>query len=217
MHRRNLTVITGAQILRILFKDRAATGIEWLQSGQTKTANANKEVILSAGAIQSPQVLQLSGIGPSAHLKDHGINVVADSPNVGMNLQDHYQIRVLLRMKEKLSLNNQVRSPAGLANMAWQWLAHAKGALTVGAGQVGGAACTPLAKSGRPDIQFNVMPLSVDKPGSPLHKFSGFTSSFWQCHPASRGTVELRSANPLDAPIINPRYLTESIDRQNHD
>lgn len=214
IHRSNLAVITGAQTSRVLFKDRVACGVEWLQSGEVKTASAHREVILSAGAIQSPQVLQLSGIGPSAHLKAHGIDVIADSPGVGMNLQDHYQVRVLLRMKEKLSLNNQVRSPSGLANMAWQWLRHARGALTVGAGQVGGGACTPLAKSGRPDIQYNVMPLSVDKPGTPLHKFSGFTSSFWQCHPASRGTITLRSANPHDAPIISPRYLTEALDRQ---
>jgi len=213
-NRPNLTVITGAQTSRVLFKDRVACGVEWMQSGKLKTASALKEVILSAGAIQSPQVLQLSGIGPSKQLKEHGIDVVADSPSVGMNLQDHYQIRVLLRMKEKISLNDQVRSPVGLANMAWQWLRQARGALTVGAGQVGGAACTPLAKSGRPDIQYNVMPLSVDKPGTPLHKFSGFTSSFWQCHPESRGSVMLRSANPFDAPIISPRYLSEELDRQ---
>ncbi|MDH3582479.1 MAG: GMC oxidoreductase, partial [Hyphomicrobiales bacterium] len=87
------------------------------------------------------------------------------------------------------------------------------GPLTVGAGQVGGAACTEFAVNGRPDIQFNVMPLSVDKPGDPLHRFSGFTASVWQCHPASRGAIEIRSPDPFEAPRITPNYLTEKIDR----
>lgn len=212
--RKNLTIFTGAQARRVLFHGTKACGVEWIKADQSARALAHKEVILCAGAIQTPQLLQLSGVGPSELLMNHGINVIANAPEVGQNLQDHYQIRVLLRMKDKQSLNRQIRNPLSLANMGWQWLRHARGALTVGAGQVGGGACTRYAVNGRPDIQFNVMPLSVDKPGNPLHNYSGFTSSFWQCHPASRGSVNIRSTDPFEAPTIAPCYLQEEIDRK---
>lgn len=218
-HRPNLTIVTDAHTTRVQFSrssDRGATasGVEWLENGQVQSARARKEVILCAGAIQSPQILQLSGIGPATMLQEFGIEVIKDLPGVGANLQDHYQMRVLLRMKDKESLNRQIRNPLKLAQMGWQWLRHARGALTVGAGQIGAGACTRFATLGRPDIQFNVMPLSVDKPGTPLHPYSGFTSSFWQCHPASRGSVGLRSSDPLEAPRIAPCYLQEEIDRK---
>ena len=219
--RSNLEVVTHAHTTRILFDKNgggngqaSANGVEWLQYNETRTAKARREVIISAGAIQSPQILQLSGIGPADLLKEHGVDVVHNLPGVGANLQDHYQMRVLMRMKDPISLNNQARSPMGLATMGWQWLRYAKGALTVGAGQVGGGACTRYAKDQRPDIQFNVMPLSVDKPGEPLHKYSGFTSSFWQCHPASRGSVTIQSPDAMQQPRIAPCYLQEEIDRK---
>lgn len=212
--RANLTVVTGAHVNRVLFQGKRACGVEWQRAGQVQSAAAEREVILCGGAIQSPQILQMSGVGPAGLLRQHQIDVVADLPGVGANLQDHYQIRVLVRMLDRQSLNNQVRNPLALAKMGWQWLRHAKGALTVGAGQVGGGACTPLAKDGRPDIQFNVMPLSVDKPGTPLHNYSGFTASFWQCHPASRGSVMIQSRDPLVQPKITPNYLHEVIDRK---
>ena len=138
--------------------------------------------------------------------------MLADAPEVGENLQDHYQARTIVRLKERLSLNDDVRSPVKLAAMGLQWLLRRAGPLTVGAGQVGGAACSPHAKNGRPDLQFNVMPLSVDKPGDPLHAYSGFTAAVWQCHPASRGSVRIRSADPLAPPRIETNYLRESID-----
>jgi len=217
--RPNLTVITEAHTSRVLFDKSpddqyAAHGVAWSEGGEQHHAIARREVILSAGAIESPQLLQLSGIGPGALLQQHGIDVIHDNSGVGANLQDHYQIRVLLRMKDQHSLNRQVRNPLALASMGWQWLRHSRGALTVGAGQVGGGACTPYAKGNRPDIQFNVMPLSVDKPGKPLHEFSGFTTSFWQCHPTSRGSVTIQSKDPTVQPRIDPRYLSADIDRK---
>ena len=169
---------------------------------------------MCAGALQSPQLLQLSGIGPADLLAAHGIQVLVDQPEVGQNLQDHYQARAIVRLKEKHSLNDEIRDPGKLAAMGLRWLLGRGGALTVGAGQVGGAACTEHAVGGRPDVQFNVMPLSVDKPGEPLHRYSGFTASVWQCHPASRGTVAIRSADPLDQPRIEPNYLAQEIDRR---
>ena len=212
--RPNLKVITGAHATRILFQDRRAIGIEWVAEGQQAQAMAEREVILAAGALQSPQLLQLSGVGPADLLRSHGIDVVADLPGVGENLQDHYQARTIVRLKARISLNDDIRNPLRLARMGWEWLAHGRGPLTIGAGQVGGAACTEHAKNGRPDIQFNVMPLSVDKPGDPLHSYSGFTASLWQCHPASRGRLTIRSADPLQSPRIEPRYLSEELDRK---
>jgi len=105
-----------------------------------------------------------------------------------------------------------VRNPLKLAGMGAEWLVRRSGPLTVGAGQVGGAACTEYAIGGRPDVQFNVMPLSVDKPGDPLHAYPGFTAAVWQCHPASRGRLAIRSTDPGCAPTIEPRYLDAEID-----
>lgn len=173
---------------------------------------ADCEVLLCAGAIQSPHLLQLSGIGPAELLQKHGLTVHADSPEVGENLQDHYQARVIVKLKDRLSLNDQVRNPIALARMGLQWSLSGTGPLTVGAGQVGGMVCTEHAQSGRPDVLLNVMPLSVDKPGDPLHRFSGFSASASQCRPLSRGSIQLRSANPQDAPAIIANYLTEPLD-----
>ena len=213
-HRPNLTVVTGAQVSKIVFKGHVATGVEWIRNGQVFGAAADREVILSAGALQSPQVLQLSGVGPPDLLRGLGIPVVADAPEVGRNLQDHYQARMIVRLKQRISLNDQVRSPYGLAKMGLQWLLAGSGPLSAGAGQVGGAACTEYAVGGRPDVQFNVMPLSVDKPGDPLHRYSGFTASVWQCHGESRGKLAIRSTDPFEQPRIEPNYFAEEIDRK---
>ena len=213
-HRPNLMVVTGAHVSRVLFSGRKATGVEWIRQGQRFGAEADREVVLSAGALQSPQLLQLSGIGPADLLRSFGVGVVADAPEVGSNLQDHYQARLIVRLKRPISLNDQVRSPYQLAKMGAQWFFAGRGPLTVGAGQVGGAACTAYAAGGRPDVQFNVMPLSVDKPGEPLHRYSGFTASAWQCHARSRGTLAIRSTDPFDQPRIAPNYFAEEIDRK---
>jgi choline dehydrogenase len=213
-HRTNLTIITGAQARKVLFAGSIATGIEWIKDGQVFSSNAEREVVLSAGTLQSPQLLQLSGIGPADLLRRLGIPVVADAPEVGRNLQDHYQARMIVRLKQPISLNDQVRSPYGLAKMGLQWLLAGSGPLSAGAGQVGGGACTRHAVGGRPDVQFNVMPLSVDKPGDPLHRYSGFTASVWQCHEESRGHLEVRSADPFDQPRIEPNYFAAEIDRK---
>tara|TARA_R110000751_G_scaffold272764_1_gene372981 strand:- start:6723 stop:8351 length:1629 start_codon:yes stop_codon:yes gene_type:complete len=213
LKRPNLTLITGALVSRVEIEHGRATGVTWTRKGQSHSARARCEVILCAGALQTPQILQLSGIGPEALLKEHGIPIVAVSPEVGENLQDHYQIRLLLKLNQKISLNDDVRNPLKLAKMGLDWLAKGTGPLTVGAGQVGGGACTRYATEGRPDIQFNVMPLSVDKPGTPLHRYSGFTASFWQCHPESRGAVHIQSPDPARQPRIAPNYLSTPLDR----
>ena len=213
LKRPNLTLITKALVSRVEIEHGRATGVTWTRKGQSHSARARCEVILCAGALQTPQILQLSGVGPEALLKEHGIPIVAVSPEVGENLQDHYQIRLLLKLNQKISLNDDVRNPLKLAKMGLDWLAKGTGPLTVGAGQVGGGACTRYATEGRPDIQFNVMPLSVDKPGTPLHHYSGFTASFWQCHPESRGAVHIQSSDPARQPRIAPNYLSTPLDR----
>ena len=207
--RANLAVATGAQTTRVLVENGRAVGVEWLQAGERKSARADGEVIVAAGALQSPQLLQLSGIGPAGLLREHGIEVAVDAPEVGANLQDHYQARVIVKLRERRSLNDDIRNPLRLAQMGAQWLLQQRGPLTVGAGQVGGLVATEHATGGRADVLFNVMPLSVDKPGDPLHRFSGFSASATQCRPASRGTVALRSADPLAPPRIVSNYLVE--------
>jgi choline dehydrogenase len=214
MSRANLTVITNAQVSKVTFRGKVATGVEWIEDGKIHSAAADREVVLSAGALQSPQILQLSGIGPANLLRTLDIPVVTDAPEVGRNLQDHYQARLIVRLKQPISLNDQVRNLIELAKMGMQWMLAGRGPLTVGAGQVGGAACTEHAVGGRPDVQFNVMPLSVDKPGDPLHSYSGFTASAWQCHGKSRGQLAIRSTDPFEQPRIEPNYFAEEIDRK---
>jgi choline dehydrogenase len=211
--RRNLTVLTEAHLNRVLFNGTTATGVEWTHNGTIHQTYVDREVILAAGAVQSPQILQLSGIGPAMLLQRHGIKVIVDAPEVGENLKDHYQARTIIRLKKKISLNNDIRSPMRLASMGLEWLLKRSGPLTVGAGQVGGFARTPYALDERADIQFNVMPLSVDKPGAPLHNFPGFTASACQCRPVSRGRLQIRSSDPLAPPKIETNYLSEEIDR----
>jgi choline dehydrogenase len=214
LSRPNLTVLVNAHARRVLLEGTHAIGMEWATGRELGSARASREVILAAGALQSPQILQLSGIGPADYLRSLGIDVAVDLPDVGENLQDHYQARSIVELTSSKSLNRDVRNPFALASMGWQWLLDGRGPLTIGAGQVGGAACTPFARDGRPDIQFNVMPLSVDKPGDPLHRYSGFTAAMWQCHPESRGRLRIRTADPHADPQIEPRYLSTELDRK---
>lgn len=215
MSRPNLTLRTRATVTRLLFDGDRVTGVEYLRRGKLHSVQVSKEVVLCAGAVQSPQILQLSGIGPEGLLKSHGIALRHAAPEVGENLQDHLQMRTIVEMSDgRDSLNRHVRSPLKLVEMALQWIVGAKGPLTVGAGQVGGAVCTRHARGNRPDLQLFVMPLSVDKPGMPLHRYSGFTTSFWQCHPESRGRITIASDDPTSDPRIVLNYLGTELDRQ---
>lgn len=213
--RPNLTVVTGARVTRLLVEQGRCRGVSWVAEqdrAQVREAHAQVETVLAAGALQSPQLLQLSGIGPADLLRSHGIAVQVDAPEVGRNLQDHYQARVIVKLKHRQSLNDEVHSPWALARMGSRWLVSQDGPLTVGAGQVGGMVRTEHARDDRADVLFNVMPLSVDKPGDPLHRFSGFSASATQCRPDSRGTVTVQSADPFAPPRIVSNYLTEPHD-----
>lgn len=212
-HRPNLSVRTGALARRVLFAGRRATGVEWIEDGETRRATAEVEVILTAGAIQSPQLLQLSGLGPAETLRAAGVEVLEDRPEIGGNLQDHYQMRLVLRMKDRNSLNVQMRDPVWMAKAALDWALFAKGPLTIGAGQIGGAARTSHAPGDWPDVQFMAMPFSTDSPGLPAHRFPGFTALVWQCHPESKGRVDITSDDPRADPRIRPNYLATARDR----
>jgi len=149
LRRSNLELKTNAHVSKIIIENGRAVGVEWESAGRRELARATSEVVLSAGALQSPQILQLSGVGPAALLHRLGIKVVADSAEVGENLQDHYQMRMVVKLKKKLSLNSDVQNPLKLAKMGLEWMCNGSGPLTVGAGQVGGAACTRYAANGR--------------------------------------------------------------------
>ena len=214
LKRPGLKLVTGAQVCRVLFDGTKAEGIEWIEDGQVRKAYCEGDLVFAAGTLQSPQLLQLSGIGPADLLRRFKVPVIVDAPEVGQNLQDHYQARVIVRLKKKVSLNDQVRSPLELMRMGWQWVAHSQGPLTVGAGQVGGFAKTEFSQDDRADVQFNVMPLSVDKPGDALHSYSGFSASACQCRPVSRGRLQIHSTDPFASPRIEPGYFREEIDRK---
>ena len=214
MKRPNLTVKLRAAVTGVTFEGTRATGVTYREGGNDHTAVADSEVILSGGSVQTPQLLELAGIGPAKRLEGLGIKVRQDAPEVGENLQDHIQMRTIVELSERgLSLNDHMRNPVSLAKIGLEWLINGSGPVSVGAGQVGGAMCTKYAEGGRPDIQLFVMPLSVDKPGKPLHAYSGFTTSFWQCHPESRGSIHINSADPSRDPTIRMNYFEAQRDR----
>ena len=212
--RPNLRVITGARATRVLFAgdSNKANGVEFERLGQRSSVGAAREVIVCAGALQSPQLLQLSGIGPAALLAEHGIALRHALPGVGENLQDHLQLRLILEANRPVTTNDQMRSLWGRAAMGLDWLLFRRGALAIGINQ-GGLFTRVNPASATPDIQFHFSTLSADMAGGKVHPFSGFTMSVCQLRPQSRGHVRIRSANPLDAPAMQPYYLSHPEDR----
>ena len=212
--RANLLIETRAQATRLLFEGKRAVGVEYLQGGVRKQARCQAEVLLSAGAIQSPQLLQLSGIGPADLLQKHGIPVLRHAPQVGENLQDHLQLRLIYECTKPITTNDQLNSWWGQAKLGLQWLLFRSGPLAVGINQ-GGCFMRALPEhSPTPDIQFHVATLSADMAGGKVHPFSGFTLSVCQLRPESRGRVQIRSADPLQPPSMQPNYLATELDRQ---
>ncbi|WP_028213980.1 GMC family oxidoreductase [Paraburkholderia mimosarum] len=208
--RSNLIVETRAQASRILFEGRRAVGVEYLQDGVKKRARARVEVILASGAIGSPQILQHSGVGPAHVLRDAGVAVLHDLPGVGQNLQDHLQVRLVFRTRER-TLNDEVNHPLRKAWIGLQYAIWRTGPLTLAASQVAIFTRSSPAVE-RPDIQFHMQPLSADKPGQGAHPFSAFTASVCQLRPFSRGSVEIRSTDPLQYPAIRANYLSDPRD-----
>ena len=219
--RPNFSLWTHSHVSRLLF-DRAAdgalrcAGVELVragQAGQRAMLAAGGEVILSAGAIGTPQILLLSGVGPAAQAQQLGIDVVHDLPGVGANLQDHLQIRAVFTVQGTPTLNTIANSWWGKAGIALQYALRRSGPMSMSPSQLG-AFTRSSPDMPYPNIQYHVQPLSLDAFGQPLHTFPAITASVCNLNPTSRGTVRLRSASHADAPLIAPNYLSTDEDRK---
>lgn len=209
--RENLQIITHAQVEKVIIEGKRAAGVTYTdRSGTQHTIKARKEIVLSGGAINSPQILMLSGIGEAAQLAENGINVVHDLPGVGKNMQDHLQARLVYKCNEP-TLNDEVGSLFGQAKIGLKYLMFRAGPMTMAA-----SLATGFLKSREdvetPDIQFHVQPLSAENPGKGADKFSAFTMSVCQLRPESKGEIRLQSSDPKAYPKIIPNYLSTETD-----
>ncbi|WP_227270099.1 GMC family oxidoreductase [Roseobacter weihaiensis] len=209
--RPNLTIITHAQADRIEIADGCATGVTYTnRSGQQQTVTARREIVLCGGAINSPQLLMLSGIGEPEQLAANGIEVVKSLPGVGKNLQDHLQARLVYKCNEP-TLNDEVSSLMGQARIGLKYILFRAGPMTMAASLATGFLKTRDDLE-TPDIQFHVQPLSAENPGKGADKFSAFTMSVCQLRPESKGEIRLASSNPRTYPKIVPNYLSTETD-----
>ena len=216
--RPNFELWTSAQAARVVTEPQAdgslrCTGVEVWTGDEMVTAHARQEVILSAGAVNSPQILQLSGIGPGALLQQHGIDVVLDLPGVGANLQDHLQIRAVYKVQNVATLNTLANSLVGKAKIGLEYLLHRSGPMSMAPSQLG-AFTRSSPSQPWPNIQYHVQPLSLEAFGESLHGFPAFTASVCNLNPTSRGSVAIKNADFRTAPAIAPNYLSTPEDRQ---
>jgi choline dehydrogenase len=211
--RANLKVVPQALATRILFDGRRAIGVEYLAGNHKRSARANVEVIVASGAFNSPQLLQLSGLGPALLLKSHGIAVIADAPGVGDALNDHFSGRIMLRCKEPITLNDAVRTWSGKLSHGLHYVLTRRGYLAIPAVS---AACFLRAhpSSETPDSQCSISLFSAQTIGGELHPFPGVTGNCVLLRPESRGYVKIKSADPCEAPAIHPNYLATLKDRE---
>jgi len=210
--RGNLAVVSRALASRILFEGAKAVGVEYSQDGRLRTARARGEVILSSGAFNSPQLMQLSGVGPADLLKSFGIPVVRDMPGVGADLQDHLQARFNYKCSQPVTVNDAMASLTGRIGMALQYAFNRTGHLSIGAGYAGGFFKTDPSLAS-PDVQIHFILFSAESVGQSLHTFPGFIASVCQLRPQSRGHVRIKSVDPAAAPAIQPNYLSAPADR----
>ena len=216
--RPNFEMWTAAQVAKLQFETRPdgslrCSGVEVWANHEMITATATTEVILSAGSIGSPQILQLSGVGPGALLQQHGIAVANDAPGVGANLQDHLQIRSVYKVQGVTTLNTQASTLWGKAKIALEYALKRTGPMSMSPSQLGAFTRSDPAQP-YPNIEYHVQPLSLDAFGEPLHSFNAFTASVCNLNPTSRGTVQIKSARFEDAPAIAPNYLSTDADRK---
>ncbi len=211
--RANLRVQTRARATRLVFDGKRTDAVVYRARGEEHAVRARREILLCAGALQSPHLLQLSGVGPPALLRQFGIATVHALDGVGENLQDHLQARVIFECTRPITTNDDLRSWWGMMKMGVTYALSRSGPMAVGINQ-GGIFARALAGAATPDVQFHVATLSSDMAGSPVHTFSGFTLSVCQLRPESRGYVRIQSTDPLEPPAMQPNYLSTANDRR---
>ncbi len=211
--RANLTVQTHAHVSQVLFEGTRASGVRYQHHGKSVEARAAREVILAAGAVQSPQLLELSGVGQAARLQEHGIPVVADVAGVGENLQDHLQFRLMYKCTKPITTNDELNSFRGRIGIGMKWIFKRSGPMVVGINHCG-LFTRVLAESKTPDIQFHFAALSAESAAGKPHDFPGFTFSVCQLRPTSRGSIHIASKDSRAAPAIRANYLTTDLDRR---
>jgi choline dehydrogenase-like flavoprotein len=213
LNRKNLRLETGCLVEGLQFSGKRATGVRWRQNGDARNARCRGEIIMAAGSIGSPQILMLSGVGPAADLSKLGISVLADRPGVGANLHDHLQLRTIYKVTGIRTLNEMYSSLLERAWMGANYALFRRGPLTMAPSQLGAFTKSDPSLD-RANLQYHIQPLSLDKFGEPLHPFPAFTASVANVRPTSRGTLKLKSADPVDAPAISPNYLATPEDQR---
>ncbi|GAB3402049.1 GMC family oxidoreductase N-terminal domain-containing protein [Massilia agilis] len=215
--RTNLTIMTGCHVEKLLVEEGAngkvCRGVQFSGGGRMFTATARRETLLSAGAVNSPQILQLSGIGPAAMLHQHGIEPLVDAPGVGENLQDHLQLRMVFKVKGAKTLNTTAANWFGKMRIGLQYALFQSGPMSMAPSQLGAFARSDDSQA-TANLEYHVQPLSLEKFGDPLHSFPAFTASVCNLRPTSRGHVRIASNNSFAPPKITPNYLSTAEDRK---
>src|SRR5882672_1644544 len=215
-HRRNLTVMTGALVQRLIVEQRRCSGVEFVAAaGGRVSVRARREVLLAAGSLNSPQLLELSGIGDGSRLQQLGVPIVLDAPGVGANLQDHLQMRMSFRVSGVATLNSRAASWWGKLAIGLEYLLTRRGPMSMSPSQLGAFTKSDAADPAitRPDIEFHVQPLSLDRFGEPLHRYDAVTAAACHLRPTSRGSVHIASPDAASPPVIAPNYLSTDFDR----
>jgi choline dehydrogenase-like flavoprotein len=213
LHRPNLRLETGCLVEGLTFVGKRAAGVRFRQDGVARSARCRGEIVMAAGAIGTPQIMMLSGVGPADDLAKLGIPVLLDKAGVGANLHDHLQLRMIFKVTGIRTLNEMYSSLFARAKMGVDYALFRRGPLTMAPSQLGAFTRSDPSQE-RPNLQYHIQPLSLDKFGDPLHPFPAFTASVANLRPTSRGSLKLKSADPAAAPAIHPNYLATPEDRR---
>jgi choline dehydrogenase len=213
LNRPNLRLETGCLVEGLIFEGKRAAGVRFRHQGVARTARCRGEIVMAAGSLGSPQIMMLSGVGPAADLAALGIPIVLDKPGVGANLHDHLQLRLIYKISGVRTLNEMNASLFGRAKIFLDFALFRRGPLTMAPSQVGAFTKSDPSQE-RPNLQYHIQPLSLDKFGDPLHPFPAFTASVTNLRPTSRGSLKLKSTDPAAPPLIHPNYLATPEDRR---
>ena len=211
-NRKNLRVISKCEVSKIILKNKKAKGVKVFRNGKSEEIYVNREIILSSGAIGSPKILELSGIGNPNILSKLGIDTEVESKNIGENLQDHLQLRVIYELENAKTLNQKANSFIGKLGIGLEYALKRTGPMSMAPSQLGLFAMSDKSHE-TPNLQFHVQPLSLDKFGEPLHNFPGLTASVCNLNPQSRGNIHIVSKDYKIAPSIDPNYLSAEQDK----